>query len=217
MAQDFVMEGGLPPLQLTGVSFDKVVKNDDTQRVVFFCVDWLDECEEMKYEFRKMAMQRWQVAPLRYAEVNCAKEKVLCNKEGVQTYPSVNRYVNGRRVQVWQGDLGSPNLQVQQKELLTWIRSSYTEVEKADQEVEEQMAENFRLAVDLVVLAALLLAFIKLCMNMIRSAHNALAETDKARHAHLKQEALHLAFRPSCRLARRLPQSWAAERGIIEL
>lgn len=24
---------GLPPLQLTGVTFDKVVKNDDTQRV----------------------------------------------------------------------------------------------------------------------------------------------------------------------------------------
>ena len=70
---------GLPPLQLTGVTFDKVVKNDDTQRVweprgcdvkryegsqgvmtfftiffvepcrkvVFFCVDWLDECEEL--------------------------------------------------------------------------------------------------------------------------------------------------------------------------
>eukprot|EP00435_Cladocopium_sp_Y103_P052370 s1907_g16.t1 len=30
----------------------------------------------------KMALQRWQVAPIRYAEVDCARDKVLCNKEG---------------------------------------------------------------------------------------------------------------------------------------
>lgn len=30
-----------------------------------------------------MALQRWQVAPIRYAEVDCAREKVLCNREGV--------------------------------------------------------------------------------------------------------------------------------------
>ena len=30
-----------------------------------------------------MALQLWQVAPIRYAEVDCARDKVLCNREGV--------------------------------------------------------------------------------------------------------------------------------------
>eukprot|EP00438_Fugacium_kawagutii_P014802 Skav228791 [mRNA] locus=scaffold589:719735:721498:- [translate_table: standard] len=47
LAQDLVMEGGLSPLQLTGVTFDNVAKVEDAaERVIFFCVEWLDECEE---------------------------------------------------------------------------------------------------------------------------------------------------------------------------
>eukprot|EP00435_Cladocopium_sp_Y103_P054519 s1907_g17.t1 len=37
MAQELLMEGGLKPLQLTGVTFDQVVKADSAERVIFFC------------------------------------------------------------------------------------------------------------------------------------------------------------------------------------
>lgn len=221
------MEGGLKPLQLTGVTFDQVVKADSAERVIFFCVDWLDECEELKFEFRKMALQRWQVAPIRYAEVDCARDKVLCNKEGVETYPSVNRYIHGRRVQVWQGSLGSPNLQSQQQELLLWIRSPAARLAAdvvQDPEAAQQVMADLRSAFNVVVLLSMSMAFLKLCLNMMRSLHRALRlgnpkaplQDSKVTHSAFN-EALELANSPACRLARRLPQSWVVERRTIEL
>lgn len=220
------MEGGLKPLQLTGVTFDQV-KADSAERVIFFCVAWLDECEELKFEFRKMALQRWQVAPIRYAEVDCAREKVLCNREGVETYPSVNRYIHGRRVQVWQGSLGSPNLQSQQQELLWWIRSPAARLAAnvvQDPGAAQQVMADLRSAVNVLVLISASMAFLKLCLNMMRSLQRlclrdrALRTRPEDPKAPLRgsevtrsafKEAMELAS-PACRLARRLPQSWDA-------
>lgn len=224
------MEGGLKPLQLTGVTFDQV-KADSAERVIFFCVAWLDECEELKFEFRKMALQRWQVAPIRYAEVDCAREKVLCNREGVETYPSVNRYIHGRRVQVWQGSLGSPNLQSQQQELLWWIRSPAARLAAnvvQDPGAAQQVMADLRSAVNVLVLISASMAFLKLCLNMMRSLQRLCRGALRPEHPKPPlqgsevtrsafKEAMELANSPACRLARRLPQSWVVERGTIEL
>mmetsp|Transcript_55368 Transcript_55368/g.90228 ORF Transcript_55368/g.90228 Transcript_55368/m.90228 type:complete len:232 (+) Transcript_55368:103-798(+) len=219
MAQELILEGGLKPLQLTGVTFDQVVKADSAERVIFFCVAWLDECEELKFEFRKMALQLWQVAPIRYAEVDCARDKVLCNREGVETYPSVNRYIHGRRVQVWQGSLGSPNLQSQQQELLQWIRSPAARVAanvvQDDPDVPQVMAD-LRSAVHILVFISASLAFLKLCLDTMR-LFGIRASSKASEGGNAFEEAMERANSPACRLARRLPQSWVVERGTIEM
>eukprot|EP00435_Cladocopium_sp_Y103_P049166 s1907_g14.t1 len=103
---------------------------------------------------------------------------LACEASGaVETYPSVNRYIHGRRVQVWQGSLGSPNLQSQQQELLLWIRSPAARLAAdvvQDPEAAQQVMADLRSAFNVVVLLSMSMAFLKLCLNMMRSLHRAL-------------------------------------------
>ncbi|CAJ1430907.1 unnamed protein product [Effrenium voratum] len=79
----------------------------------------------------------------------------------------------------------------------------------------QEDADPLRVAIDYIVILAMLVAFAKMSLDVARSAQRSLqpVETHKAQ----RREALEAAYAPSCRLARRLPQSWVAERDIIEL
>ncbi|CAL1149379.1 unnamed protein product [Cladocopium goreaui] len=166
--------------------------------------------------------------------VPCWMVRLLRHAAKVETYPSVNRYIHGRRVQVWQGSLGSPNLQSQQQELLWWIRSPAARLAAnvvQDPGAAQQVMADLRSAVNVLVLISASMAFLKLCLNMMRSLqrlnHDRRAlrwpEDPKAplRGSEVTRsafkEAMELANSPACRLARRLPQSWVVERGTIEL
>lgn len=77
--------------------------------VVLFCVSWDEECEGLSQLYRMQA--HWYerdanqghltTLPLRFAEVDCATDKVLCNEQGVDEYATVAIYQAGSRVAKW--------------------------------------------------------------------------------------------------------------------
>eukprot|EP00927_Polykrikos_kofoidii_P050295 TRINITY_DN44202_c0_g1_i1.p1 TRINITY_DN44202_c0_g1~~TRINITY_DN44202_c0_g1_i1.p1 ORF type:complete len:257 (-),score=49.48 TRINITY_DN44202_c0_g1_i1:40-810(-) len=77
--------------------------------VVLFCVSWLEGCQAMKQSFESTAelVQDEQNADamirrrVRFAEVDCATDKVLCNEQLVDGYPTVVHYRRSVRVSEW--------------------------------------------------------------------------------------------------------------------
>lgn len=71
--------------------------------VVFFCVDWAKECRSARAAFEERAAT-WHRAlndgsvlgsAVRFAHVECATHKVLCNTQDVDEYPFVVEYQEG--------------------------------------------------------------------------------------------------------------------------
>lgn len=78
--------------------------------VVIFCPNWWEPCQNIEQPFASHAAE-WQgrlnkdllSSEVRFAKVDCATDKVLCNAEGVDAYPTVNHYMGGERVAKWSG------------------------------------------------------------------------------------------------------------------
>lgn len=107
--------------------------------VVFFCVDWLELCQGLWHDYRRMAMhweqalaphaKSWQTAAVRFAEVDCAKEKALCNENNVQNYPSVIHFKDGKFAREWELSKGATSLST---DISKWI-SKVLSAQKSDQ------------------------------------------------------------------------------------
>jgi len=234
----------LPPLTLVGKHFDRVVRAADPtseEWVVFFCVSWLDECQDLRDGFRRQSgilnakLNGHDAAFLprvRFAEVDCAEDKVLCNREQVETYPTILRLVRGERAQAWESNLGRSQ-QLLQKELAEWMRTHPGSAEprlrsQAQEHPEETSVDSVRAAVDSAVTVVLLVAFVRMCLDITRSARRALqAPTENAENENAKEQAKSphatgayqgsAASTPYCRMARRLPQDWVQQRDEIVL
>jgi len=87
-------------------------KNDDrvTHWIVNFCPSWWTPCQSLAGPFADMA-EEWESRlnteivnlNIRFATVDCAVDKVLCNEQGVDGYPTVHRYTKGKRSATWVG------------------------------------------------------------------------------------------------------------------
>ncbi|CAE7264506.1 desi2 [Symbiodinium sp. CCMP2592] len=75
------------------------------QWVVSFCPRWWQPCQQLEQTFLEAA-RNWQselntdpsMLRLRFAQVDCAVDKVLCNEEHVTTYPMVALYRGGIQI-----------------------------------------------------------------------------------------------------------------------
>lgn len=96
---------------LNRVTFDGNVKDGAAVEhwFVMFCVDWYEPCEELRpsyldhaasYESHLNADALLSL-PVRFAEVDCAVDKVLCNRHSVEMYPQVIHYHRGEQVAAW--------------------------------------------------------------------------------------------------------------------
>lgn len=73
--------------------------------IVLFCVDWYEPCSKLRSHYEDLA-RTYQArlnsgdavsgslssSVVRFAEVDCTVNKVLCNTQGVEMYPTVNHY-----------------------------------------------------------------------------------------------------------------------------
>jgi len=83
--------------------------------VVFYCVDWYQGCQGIRNTYLDFAhssershnAQMLLQLKVRFAEVKCTTDKVLCNEQHIDTYPMVVHYSKGRRVSAWQGNNGN--------------------------------------------------------------------------------------------------------------
>lgn len=94
-------------------TFNTSVAQDHVDNwVVLFCVDWLEQCQGLWHDYRRTAMHweevmgphasSWQKTAVRFAEVDCAREKALCNENNVQNYPSAIHFKDGKFAKEWQ-------------------------------------------------------------------------------------------------------------------
>jgi len=103
------MSASLPHRVLNRCTFHGNVvhpKEDDhvTQWIVNFCPSWWEHCQNLAGPLKKMA-DEWESRlntelvnlNVRFATVDCAVDKVLCNEQGVDSYPTVHRYTKGKR------------------------------------------------------------------------------------------------------------------------
>jgi len=83
--------------------------------MVSFCPDWWEPCQLLAGHFQRHGRE-WEAKinqdllgkKLRFGEVNCATDKVLCNEQGVESYPTVIYYKEGQIVGRWAGN-GNPS------------------------------------------------------------------------------------------------------------
>lgn len=80
--------------------------------IVLFCADWADSCQALWYHYRSVAVRwektlnasAWDKTAVRFGEVDCARDKVLCNENLVEMYPTLVHFHDGKAVSVWSGD-----------------------------------------------------------------------------------------------------------------
>eukprot|EP00440_Ansanella_granifera_P018593 gb/GFBE01020196.1/.p1 GENE.gb/GFBE01020196.1/~~gb/GFBE01020196.1/.p1 ORF type:complete len:269 (+),score=54.42 gb/GFBE01020196.1/:1-807(+) len=222
------------PLQLLGEAFDGVVKAERgaEEWVVFFCVNWLDQCKDLRDDFRRLGTtledkfnkDRVFSAKVRFAEVDCAEDKVLCNKQNVDNYPTIVRYNHGARTSVWEGRLGAPR-NARHQVMHNWLYSEVgTDVPRPVPAVPESESP-FRWAATCGSFMALVVVLVKMSADILMSTVEAVrissgaptAEEAVQQRAKEAAAATRAANSPFSRLARRLPQDWAAQRPSIDL
>lgn len=99
-----------PPV-LNRVTFQGNVKDNAQAEnwVVFFCVTWYEVCQELRESYfdqarefeGKLNADALLHLPVRFAEVDCTVDKVLCNEQSVETYPEIVHYSRGNPVARW--------------------------------------------------------------------------------------------------------------------
>lgn len=101
-----------PVLRLNSVTLAKSLLVEDSseiaQWIVLFCAPWHPNCKASYPIFRKAA-EYWQenlntalfTKEVKFADVDCAVDKVLCNSQDVDRYPVIGHYREGQQVSLW--------------------------------------------------------------------------------------------------------------------
>jgi hypothetical protein len=103
-------------LPLNSVTFGgNILKSQYVKHwIVSYCVPWLEQCVALEQEFEKLASTEQQArndqfimlsTTVRFAQVDCAKDKPLCNAMDIDTYPVVVHYHDHRQSK-WSGGYG---------------------------------------------------------------------------------------------------------------
>lgn len=82
--------------------------------IVLYCVPWFERCAELQPSFNELASKvhrerngQFQMlsSNVRFAQVDCAKNKPLCNAMNIDTYPVIMHYHDQRQSR-WSGGVG---------------------------------------------------------------------------------------------------------------
>jgi len=99
--------------------------------IVMFCADWYGPCVEMHRSYMVLA-ERYDAKQngdaelfrrtVRFAAVDCAVDKVLCNTQLVEDYPTLRHYREGKIHASWRGR-GKIN---ESKAVTAWLEKTLT-------------------------------------------------------------------------------------------
>jgi len=216
--------------------------------MVLFCVDWYDACKTVRQSYldlaseheRKLNTKALLQLPVRFAEVDCRVDKVLCNEQLVDWYPEIVHYHRGDMVSRWVvGESTKMSEDIENMTLFLEEELNFTKPEEgefdgklhsnktsADEDIWDlPLAQQHPLktAVRLAPLAAGLVSMavwvftagaeVLQGLRRLRGGQAPLAAADAQ-----KKTLPELAPRTSEEgVRRRLPESWARERRSIEL
>jgi len=182
---------------------------------VFFCVDWYPPCEVLRESYDVLGQVHHTAindgmllrSKVRFAQVDCAVDKVLCNEQSVEMYPTVNHYHAGNLTAAWTGDGKNDG-----SRLTKWLSKQLP----GDSEPAPLLTQAERRAILRVLggCAALLAMFI---WSIGRGADFwELWRSQRAQPSKVKEGVAEPA-QPEGHLVRRLPREWWVERGSLEL
>lgn len=198
--------------------------------VVEFCVHWWTPCTQFEPLFdeaggaleAELNDERIVTKKVRFARVNCATDKVLCNEQWVEEYPTVNHYKGRQLVEQWTSRSEKSDTVRLQKWLHKSLVPALTEGEAEEVDVKSE-AEDADWGQDLACSAGVglvgLWAFWRVA-NLEES--KAVPEEDlkgvlaAAETPAPAAEGPASAWRPRADTPL-LPQAWAQERSCIEL
>lgn len=242
--------GVLPPLRLSKLGFPKGAPGAPgaaEQWVVLFCVDWWEPCQELRRTFRASASQyertfnveRLLTPAVRFAEVDCAADKVLCNEHKVDWYPTVVYYSAGARRAAWQAS-GRDTIAKDRRAMVGWLHQHIRDDTEAAQEAAVTAALELpaaspaaprsaagRFPPIVAALLGILAWFLGNGLELIRSGREALRLAAQgaaaAAAAKMKKKKVETPRQkeedeaPKTRLQRCLPEEWAKRRQSLEL
>mmetsp|Transcript_61749 Transcript_61749/g.122188 ORF Transcript_61749/g.122188 Transcript_61749/m.122188 type:complete len:261 (+) Transcript_61749:150-932(+) len=113
-------------------TFESNIASDFAENwIVMFCVDWYAPCVEMQRSYMVIA-ERYDAkqnsdtellrSTVRFAAVDCAVDKVLCNTQLVDDYPAVRHYREGKIHASWK-PIGK---QKTGKSVMAWLDKTLT-------------------------------------------------------------------------------------------
>lgn len=189
--------------------------------VVLFCVDWYAPCQNIERRFQAKASEHHRRLNegalmknvVRFAYVDCATDKVLCNEQLVEEYPTVVHYKRGEREDAWSGD--GPKAPHQ---LSMFLITTLADADWPDDEQPFLTPEEVRLALRLVAMAAGAVALFVWAVG--RGTDIWVASQLQRQQRELKKKAsawVEPRTVPPSRLARRMPREWATQRHTVEL
>jgi len=118
-------------LMLNKYTFERTIMEtspDEVENwVVFFCVSWWEGCQGLEEPYKQLANEWHERAntelmknEVRFAAVDCAVDKVLCNSQAAKNYPVFNHYARHTKVGTWTG-AGERRLAKVQEKLTSWL------------------------------------------------------------------------------------------------
>jgi hypothetical protein len=128
--QDELVDLYDPVHRLNRFSFHKTLLeehgSDVAHWIVLFCPAWYEPCQALQPVYRQLSAQ-WQgrlnnallSSEVRFASVDCATEKALCNTQGVgMHYPTVAHYHAKKKVSQWRGK----SFDTDEKRITSWLQ-----------------------------------------------------------------------------------------------
>jgi len=149
--------------QLNRFTFQGNVLNNSLteQWVVYYCVGWMGMCSELGRHYNLLAQRHEGVLnaekllspAIRFATVDCAEDKVLCNSQGVDDYPYAVHYFRGKVTSRWAS--GNGNMESFVKSLRNFVEKSVKNVAK----LYAKEAEEAKISAGVKLLMCWLLSF----------------------------------------------------------
>jgi len=142
--------------------------------VVLFCVDWYPPCMELRAHYEDIARDyqgRLNVgnglhSEVRFAEVDCTVNKVLCNTQGVEGYPTVIHYDGKPQTSEW---VNTKDLAKAVRKLGKWVNELVVQTPKRLALEQEKAVSRLSNSEQMRVLAGCLAIFC-FALNIMRNA-----------------------------------------------
>jgi len=232
---DGIVEAEDPIFRLNRFSFHKTVLQEDSGNqvenwIVLFCPHWYEPCQALEPAYKQIGAQ-WQdqlntgllTSGVRFAAVDCATEKALCNTQSVgMEYPMVAHYRNQKQVASWRGQ----SLQTDKRRLGVWLERTLTKKGAGKKQTEAERKEDEDTTAahqDLLLILTCLLGNAWLISRGTVSGSGSGGSSQAAAGEAPEKPASNLTqSTPADResvdsAARLLPSEWARDRPSIEL
>jgi hypothetical protein len=215
-------------LKLNDQTFRGNVLREEDDRVVhwmvYWCPDWWEPCQSMQEKYKRLATQ-WQQElnagalyglQVRFARVDCATDKVLCNAMSVDNYPMVQHYTRGQHVASWTDRSNEAG-----KRLAKWLSSRLRRVPGSTHTdapgMVTTMTSTIRMALWQEHAAEVLLVLVILAMNCWGVMRSPLLKNKERQDNHLVagQASGEPEQQPPF-VERVLPEEWLCQRQPVE-